>query len=102
MFFCVLINRKIFDLLGGVARRFRVGKLRGRRFLHTHPCGLPTGVGLPHVFYHYGSRTFTAQNIPYEKLMLANERVFYDHVATFATSSPLIHSHNIHLRPRCP
>jgi GT2 family glycosyltransferase len=92
VFFCVLINRKVFDLLGGMAGVFGLGNFEDDDFcIRARIAGYRLAL-VSHAFvYHYGSRTFQTQNIPYEKLMLANERVFYDRVAAFATSSPLIH-----------
>jgi GT2 family glycosyltransferase len=92
VFFCVLINRKIFDLLGGMAGVFGLGNYEDDDFcMRARIAGCRLAL-VSHAFvYHYGSRTFQTQNIPYEKLMLANERVFYNRVAAFATSSPLIH-----------
>jgi GT2 family glycosyltransferase len=91
VFFCALINRRVFDLLGGMASVFGLGNFEDDDFcmrarLAGHRLAL-----VSHAFvFHYGSRTFYKQNIPYARLMRANERLFYDRVASFATSSPTI------------
>ena len=103
VFFCVLINRKVFDLLGGMASVFGLGNYEDDDFcLRARIAGYRLAL-ISHAFvYHHGSRTFHRQNIPYVHLMLANERVFYDRVAAFATSGPMIHRANVRPPPRSP
>lgn len=90
VFFCVLVRRKIFDLLGGMAEVFGLGNYEDEDFcLRARIAGFTLAI-VPYAFiYHYGSRTFLGQGVPHVYWMLKNETIFFERVAEFATQMSL-------------
>jgi len=100
VFFCVLVRKQVFDLLGGLSDVFGLGNYEDDDLcFRIRLAGYKLGIAPGAFVFHYGSRTFKEQKIDYTTLMLRNEGIFYDRVANFSTGLP----RNVHRsRPPTP
>jgi len=92
VFFCVLIRRSHFELLGGITDAFGLGNFEDDDFcLRARMAGFSLAV-LPGCFvFHYGSKTFQEQKIDHVQWMVKNEKIYYGRTAEFSTQIPYRH-----------
>ena len=90
VFFCVMVRKRVFDQLGGLASAFGLGNYEDDDFcLRARMAGHTLAI-VPGCFvFHHGSRTFSEHKIDHTKWMLQNEKIFYDRATRFSIQSPL-------------
>lgn len=97
VFFCVLIRKNIYDLLGGLANIYSLGNYEDDDFcLRARLAGYKLRIACNSFVFHYGSKTFIRQKIDYKKVMQRNEKIFFQRVADFTVASPL---HSVAIQP---
>ncbi len=90
VFFCVLIRKNIYDLLGGLANIYALGNYEDDDFcLRARLAGYKLQIARNSFVFHYGSKTFIRQKIDYKKVMQRNEKIFFQRVADFTVAPPL-------------
>jgi GT2 family glycosyltransferase len=89
VFFCVLVRKNVFDLLGGLSEIYGLGNYEDDDFcLRARLTGYKLGV-VPGAFvFHYGTRTFKEQGVSHVDWMEMNEKIFYNRVVDFSTNPP--------------
>lgn len=91
VFFCVLIPKNIFYLIGGLDEIYGLGNYEDDDFcLRARLNGFRLAICNNSFVYHHGSKTFKNQKIDYKSLMQRNEKIFYSRVYEFATNPTLI------------
>lgn len=97
VFFCVLIKRDAYEMVGGLSGVYGLGNFEDDDLcLRTRLAGFTLAIA-PRVFvFHYGSRTFTRQRISHGELMEKNRRIFYERVAGFSTHPLPRHQNRSH------
>ncbi|MFV2044459.1 MAG: glycosyltransferase [Anaerolineales bacterium] len=100
VFFCVVVRKKTFDYLGGLATVFGLGNYEDEDFcLRLRMAGFSLGIVPGSFVFHYGSRTFKEQNVDHTALMLRNEKIYFERVNTFATQQPFLANRPAHQDP---
>lgn len=90
VFFCVLVRKLHFDLLGGISGVFGLGNYEDDDFcLRARVAGFKLGIDTGAFVFHYGSRTFKEQKIDHTQLMLQNELIYYNRLANIASQAVL-------------
>lgn len=90
VFFCVLLRKHYFDLLGGIAGVYGLGNYEDDDYcLRARLSGYRLGVVPGSFVFHYGSRTFKEQKIDHTQWMLKNEQIYTDRMVKFAIQHPL-------------
>ena len=88
MFFCVLIRKVHYDLLGGIAGVFGLGNYEDDDFcLRARLAGLKLAIDPGAYVFHYGSRTFAEQKIDHVQWMLKNEQIYYERLARLGSQT---------------
>lgn len=91
VFFCVLIPKNIFHLIGGLDEIYDLGNYEDDDFcLRARLNGFHLAICNNSFVYHHGSKTFKNQKIDYKSLMQRNEKIFYSRVYEFATNPTLM------------
>jgi len=100
VFFCVLLRKKIFDLLGGLSSSFGLGNFEDDDFcLRARMMGYKLAIEKGAFVYHYGSRTFKDQRLDHDKWLQKNAKIYYDRIARFSSQIPLLTRNQIHSSP---
>jgi GT2 family glycosyltransferase len=96
VFFCVMLRRELFDLLGGMSEVYGLGNYEDNDFcLRVRLEGLSLGI-VPSAFaFHFGSRTFKEQRLAHTRWMERNEQVYYERAARLSTSWSLLTSRTL-------
>ena len=90
VFFCVLIKRNIYDLLGGLSGVYTLGNYEDDDFcLRARLIGFTLKIAKSSFVYHLGSKTFQRQRINYVDIMTRNEKIFFQRMVDFSLSAPL-------------
>ncbi len=85
-FFCVLIKRDLFDILGEISGVYGLGNFEDDDFcLRARLAGYTLAIQPKSFVFHFGSRTFKEQKISHDNLMERNRRIYYERVASFST-----------------
>src|SRR5207245_6640178 len=75
--FCLLVKRAVIDRIGGLDCRFGLGNYEDDDFcLRAAIAGYDCVIARDCFIHHYGSRTFTGQQIDYSQSMLGNWELF--------------------------
>ncbi len=90
VFFCALIRTNVYHLLGGLANVYALGNYEDDDFcLRVRLAGFQLKIASNSFVYHLGSKTFKQQAIDYTKVMVNNEKIFFQRVVDFSQGSPL-------------
>ncbi|MGE5482583.1 MAG: glycosyltransferase [Bacteroidota bacterium] len=75
--FCLLVKRRVFEVIGGFDLRFGIGNFEDDDFCRRAIlAGFQAVIAHEAFVHHTGSSTFKAESIDYAKLMSANAKVF--------------------------
>ncbi|MCC7424298.1 MAG: glycosyltransferase [Planctomycetaceae bacterium] len=75
--FCLLIDRKVIDAIGGLDERFGIGNFEDDDYCRrARKAGFRTIVALDSFVHHFGGRTFAASGIDFNGLMAQNQRLY--------------------------
>jgi len=84
-FFCVMVRRALWELLGGLDEGYRTGNYEDDDFcLRTLIVGYRLGVARDSFVFHHNNTTFKVNDLSHGSWMNHNERRFYDRAAAFA------------------
>jgi GT2 family glycosyltransferase len=88
VFFCVLIRKNVYELLGGLSSVYGLGNYEDDDFsLRVRLLGYKLMIVKKSFVYHYGSKTFKQQKINYTNNMIRNEKIFFQRVVDFSLST---------------
>jgi GT2 family glycosyltransferase len=92
VFFCVLVRKSAFDLLGGLSDAYGMGNYEDDDFcMRARLAGFTLAL-VPSAFvFHYGSRTFQEQKVGHVGWMIRNEGIFFERLARLSSQSILVH-----------
>lgn len=91
VFFCVLIKKNVYDLLGGLSGIYTLGNYEDDDFcLRARLLGYTLKIAKNSFVYHLGSKTFKRQRIDYVELMTRNEKIFFQRAVDFSLSERLL------------
>jgi len=91
VFFCVLIKKNIYDLLGGLSGIYSIGNYEDDDFcLRARLIGFTLKIVKSSFVFHLGSKTFKRQKIDYVNIMTRNEKIFFQRTVDFSLSSRLL------------
>lgn len=75
--FCLLVKRRVFEVIGGFDLRFGIGNFEDDDFCRRSIlAGFQAVIAHEAFVHHTGSSTFKAESIDYAKLMSANAKIF--------------------------
>ena len=87
VFFCVVINRAVFDLLGYLDLKYEKGNFEDDDYcLRTRILGYKLAIARNCFVFHYGSATFNLNKISHSEWMEKNKFYFYQKAERIATS----------------
>lgn len=87
VFFCVLIRRKVWDLLGGLLGDYGAGNYEDDDFcMHARFAGYRLAISRQSFVFHHGSQTFKSSGIDHTALMVRNAGIFAARLANLATT----------------
>lgn len=87
VFFCVMIRRNLWELVGGLSSAYGMGNFEDDDFcLRARLAGFKLVVNPAAFIFHHGSRTFKEQKISHTELMEKNRRIFFERMAEFSCS----------------
>jgi GT2 family glycosyltransferase len=87
VFFCVLVRRALFDLLGGLSDAYGIGNFEDDDFsVRARLAGYTLAVHRGAFAFHHGSYTFKTHGDSQVDWITTNRRVFYDTLAELSTT----------------
>ncbi len=90
VFFCVLLKKNFYDLMGGLANIYALGNYEDDDFcLRTRLAGYSLKIASNSFVYHLGSKTFKKQKINYTDSMINNEKIFFQRTVDFSLGKSL-------------
>ena len=91
VFFCVLIPRRVWDVLGGLLGDYGPGNYEDDDFcIHARFAGYRLAISRQSFVFHHGSETFKASGIDHTGLMVRNGNIFAGRLARLATKPAVI------------
>ena len=86
-FFCVMARKRVVSLLGGVSEDYIVGNYEDDDFcLRARMAGYTLAIAHHAFVYHFGTKSFEANNIDHIGYMLQNEIRFLDMASSLSTT----------------
>lgn len=75
--FCLLINRRVIEEIGGLDERFGIGNFEDDDYCRrAREAGFRTVVAVDSFVHHFGGRTFVGSGVDFAALMAENERKY--------------------------
>lgn len=75
--FCLLIDRKVIQTIGGLDERFGIGNFEDDDYCRrARAAGFRTVVAVDAFIHHFGGRTFVGSGIDFHALMAQNQRLY--------------------------